>query len=423
MNQVEFGKRRRTVRLLPTEEQEAKMIQIWHDARWAWNWAVNINTQYLENGVHVMSFHELNKRFTILRDIMCPWIKDHKTPTTAIQAEFKYCSQVFDRVFKDKDDKAHQNPPKFRSKRKTLPAFTDRVDMLYFIDGCAHLCRVGNVKIRAKHSKKYPPIPEGLSYRGKFGDPRIKKTVRGIWVLIFVETYEKQVATSTNTIKVGIDVGTITLAAISHDGSSKCIMRRNINKDKDFIQLREKIEFAQSKRDHCYVTNGKNRNSRKYRKYAHMYKILSNNAANKIHDYIDWIVSQIFKLNPTQIVIEDLDVYQMIRQTSKKSRKKNKNGKLNARAKNIAQCNWGRLRLRLRQKCEEFGVKLIMARKYYPSSKICSSCGAYKSDLKLQDRVYVCPRCGLIIDRDENAAINLKNYALYHTNYTVIVPV
>jgi len=421
MNQVEFGKRRRTVRLLPTEEQEAKMIQIWHDARWAWNWAVNINTQYLENGVHVMTFHELNKRFTILRDIMCPWIKDHKTPTTAIQAEFKYCSQVFDRVFKDKDDKAHQNPPKFRSRHKTLPTFSDRVDMLYFIDGYVQIGGVGKVKVRIKYSKKYPPIPEGREHRGKFGDPRIKKTVRGIWILSFVETYEKQVATSANVYKVGIDVGIITLVVISHDDSSKCIMRRNVNCDKDFIQLFNKIEFVQSKLNHCYATNGKNRNSRKYKKYAKIYKSSCAKVTNKIHDYIDWIVSQIFKLHPTQIVIEDLDIRKMIRQTSKKARKKNKNAP-NVKAKNIARCNWGYLRQRLKEKCEEFGIELLMARKYYPSFKICSSCDAYNSNLRLQDRTYTCPRCGLIINRDENAAINLKNYALYHNNYTVVVP-
>ena len=111
----------------------------------------------------------------------------------------------------------------------------------------------------------------------------------------------------------------------------------------------------------------------------------------------------------------------MIRQTSKKEHKKNKNAP-NVKAKNIVRCNWGYLRLRLRQKCEEFGVELIMTRKYYPSSKICSFCGAYNSNLRLQHRTYTCPRCDLVINRDENAAINLKNYTLYHNDYTVVVP-
>ncbi|MBQ9520394.1 MAG: transposase, partial [Acholeplasmatales bacterium] len=47
--------------------------------------------------------------------------------------------------------------------------------------------------------------------------------------------------------------------------------------------------------------------------------------------------------------------------------------------------------------------------RYYPSSKICNKCGYKKNDLKLSDRIFICPNCGLEIDRDYNAAINIKN--------------
>ena len=59
-------------------------------------------------------------------------------------------------------------------------------------------------------------------------------------------------------------------------------------------------------------------------------------------------------------------------------------------------------------KCENNNIKLIVADRFYPSSKTCSSCGNIKDDLKLKDRVYRCPQCGTIIDRDLNAAINLS---------------
>ena len=61
-------------------------------------------------------------------------------------------------------------------------------------------------------------------------------------------------------------------------------------------------------------------------------------------------------------------------------------------------------------KCAWNGIEFVLADRFFPSSKTCSCCGAYKKDLKLKDRTYVCSECGAIIDRDYNAAINLMNY-------------
>ena len=66
----------------------------------------------------------------------------------------------------------------------------------------------------------------------------------------------------------------------------------------------------------------------------------------------------------------------------------------------------------MRYKCEFNGIEFIQADRFYPSSKTCSCCGNIKKDLKLKDRVYVCKECGLEIDRDKNASINLCNYGL-----------
>ena len=68
-------------------------------------------------------------------------------------------------------------------------------------------------------------------------------------------------------------------------------------------------------------------------------------------------------------------------------------------------------RRQLEYKCKLRGIELIIADRFYPSSKICSQCGDIKKDLKLKDRVYRC-NCGLIIDRDLNASINLSKYKL-----------
>ena len=64
----------------------------------------------------------------------------------------------------------------------------------------------------------------------------------------------------------------------------------------------------------------------------------------------------------------------------------------------------------MKYKCNWNGIPFQQVPRNYPSSKTCSRCGFYKKDLTLKDRVYVCPECGLIIDRDQNAAINLIQY-------------
>lgn len=68
---------------------------------------------------------------------------------------------------------------------------------------------------------------------------------------------------------------------------------------------------------------------------------------------------------------------------------------------------------KLTQKAEKYGIKVLLADRWYPSSKRCSKCGNIKTDLKLSDRVYSCECCGNRLDRDLNAAINLQQLAIY----------
>lgn len=102
------------------------------------------------------------------------------------------------------------------------------------------------------------------------------------------------------------------------------------------------------------------------------------------------------KTKPSKIVIEDLDVSRML---------KNKH-----LSEKIFEQNFYKFREILTYKCKLNNIELIIADKFYPSSKTCSCCGHIKQDLKLKDRVFKCPTCGFEKDRDLNAAINLSNY-------------
>ena len=104
------------------------------------------------------------------------------------------------------------------------------------------------------------------------------------------------------------------------------------------------------------------------------------------------------KTKPSRIVIEDLNIRGML---------KNKH-----LSKAIAEQCFYKFITTLDYKCRWGSIEFIKANRFYPSSKLCSRCNNIKKDLRLKDRVYTCHRCGLVIDRDFNASINLANYKL-----------
>ena len=96
------------------------------------------------------------------------------------------------------------------------------------------------------------------------------------------------------------------------------------------------------------------------------------------------------------VVIEDLDMQAMAQALRL--------------GKSVNDLGWGMFKARLAQKCEEYGTELVVADKWFASSKTCNACGEKNDNLQLSDRVWVCPHCGSVIDRDYNAACNLRDY-------------
>ena len=112
-------------------------------------------------------------------------------------------------------------------------------------------------------------------------------------------------------------------------------------------------------------------------------------------NYLNQTISEIVNRKPRFICIEDLNVSGMM-----------KNRHL---SKAVQEQGFFWFRKQLEYKCSDKGIQLIVADRFYPSSKLCSCCGNIKKDLKLSDRVYRCA-CGNMIDRDFQASINLKTY-------------
>ena len=82
-------------------------------------------------------------------------------------------------------------------------------------------------------------------------------------------------------------------------------------------------------------------------------------------------------------------------------------------SKAVSQQKFYEFRVKLTNKCKQNGIELRIADRWYPSSKLCSCCGSFKKDLKLSDRIYICNECDLVIDRDLQASINLREAKTY----------
>ncbi|MCI6019218.1 MAG: transposase, partial [Clostridiales bacterium] len=115
-------------------------------------------------------------------------------------------------------------------------------------------------------------------------------------------------------------------------------------------------------------------------------------------DYFNKIIAEIVKTKPSYITIEDLNVSGMM-----------KNRHL---SKAVASQKFSEFRTRLKAKCDDNGIELRIADRFYPSSKLCHCCGRIRKDLKISDRIYRCA-CGYVEDRDFNASLNLRDAVTY----------
>jgi putative transposase len=197
---------------------------------------------------------------------------------------------------------------------------------------------------------------------------------------------------------IGIDLGIKDLAIVSNVEKPF----KNINKTKRIKKLEKKVKRKQRQISRKYEINKqgkkfvKTKNIIKAEKDARKLNVKLTNIRN---NYIHNITSSLVKTKPNYITIEDLNVKGMM---------KNKH-----LSKAIAQQSFGEFRRQLTYKCLWSNVELRFVDRWYPSSKICNCCGYIKKDLKLSDRDFICPDCGVIEDRDKNASYNLRDAKLY----------
>lgn len=367
------------IRLLPTKEQEILMLKSIGCSRFAYNWALNrCNELYKQDIKYNMS--DIRKEFTQLKkEEEFKWLNEVSN-TTMVEA-----MRNLDKAFKSFFKKIGKYP-RFKTKRKSRQSFYVRYDNLYFKDNVCNIEKIGKVKFKTNYK-----IPDC-----KYSNPYCSYDSK-YWYLSFgVEVEENQTTLNTD-LSVGIDLGISELATIN------CLDKpiKNINKTKKVKKLKKRLKRLQRQVSRKYEANKEGNKFVKTNniiKLERQIKLLHRKLSNIRNNHIHQATNKIIKLKPYRIVMEDLNVSGMM---------KNKH-----LSKAIAEQGFYEFIRQMKYKCEFNKIEFIQADRFYPSSKTCSCCGNIKKNLKLKDRIYICDKCGLEIDRDKNASINLSKYRL-----------
>ena len=370
------------VRLMPTKEQEELMLKSIGCSRFACNWALNKNKEYREQN-RKYSMGDIRKEFTQLKKKdEYKWLNE--VSNTTMVESMRNLDKAFKQFFKTK-----KGYPKFKSKKKNKQSFYVRAEHLYFLeDKTCNIEKIGKVKYKTNYK-----IPTGRN-KYKFMNPYCVFDGKK-WLICFTLEFNENQIELNKDLKIGIDLGIKDLAICSNG-----MVFKNINKTKRVKRLKSKLnhlqcnvsrKYEQNKQGNKYI---KTNNIIKLEKQiALIYKKLANIRSNHIYQSINTIIKE----SPHRIVMEDLNVKGMM---------KNKH-----LSESISEQWFYECISTMKYKCEWNGIEFIQVDRFYPSSKTCSRCGNIKHNLKLSDRVYICEKCGLEIDRDYNASINLMNYS------------
>ena len=367
------------VRLFPTPEQEELLWNHIHACRFVWNYMIEIQQKRYTNNEKHLKYFDMCK---ILKDVTKDndWLDGINNGSLKIVC--KNLEETYEKFFNKRC-----RYPKYKSKKNQKQMYPVRcdVDRFYIKNQAAKISNIGHIKI----SKKYDKAIDNIK---NFYNVNISH-INNKWILSFsleLDNQEQQL----NDFSMGIDLGIKELAVVAV-GDQK-IVYHNINKSKRIKMLEQKRKHIQKCIDRKYRTNGNYEKTNAIIKYEKMQKEIYYKLANIRRNYIHQVTHELVSMLPKRVIMEDLNILGMM---------KNKN-----LSKALAeQCLYEFIR-QMKYKCEWAGIEFVQADRFYPSSKTCSRCGEIKKDLKLSDRVYKCSCCGLEIDRDYNAAINLMKY-------------
>ena len=371
----------------PTEEQKARIRRTIGTCRYVYNFYLGHNKALHDNGEKFMT----GKSFSLwLNNEYIPdnpdktWIRE--VYSKAVKKSIEDGCTAFTRFFKHQSDF-----PKFKKKGKSDVK-------MYFVRNNPKDCQCERHRlkiptlgwIRIKEKGYIPTTKDGYMIRS--GTVSVK-TDR-FYVSVLVEIPDVNIDNNSNE-GIGIDLGLKDLAIVSNGKTY-----RNINKSAGLKKLEKQLIREQRSLSRKYENLKKGESTQRANIQKQRLKVqkLHHKMDNIRTDYINKTIAEIVKTKPSYITIEDLNVKGMM--------------KNRCLSKAVASQKFYEFRTRLKAKCDENGIELRVADRFYPSSKTCHHCGSVRKNLKLSDRIYRC-ECGYVADRDLNAALNLKDAKTY----------
>ena len=371
----------------PTEEQKARIRRTIGTCRYVYNFYLGHNKALHDNGEKFMT----GKSFSLwLNNEYIPdnpdktWIRE--VYSKAVKKSIEDGCTAFTRFFKHQSDF-----PKFKKKGKSDVK-------MYFVRNNPKDCQCERHRlkiptlgwVRIKEKGYIPTTKDGYMIRS--GTVSVK--AGRFYVSVLVEIPDVNIDNNSNE-GIGIDLGLKDLAIVSNGKTY-----RNINKSAGLKKLEKQLIREQRSLSRKYENLKKGESTQRANIQKQRLKVqkLHHKMDNIRTDHINKTIAEIVKTKPSYITIEDLNVKGMM--------------KNRCLSKAVASQKFYEFRTKLKAKCDENGIELRVADRFYPSSKTCHHCGSVRKNLKLSDRIYRC-ECGYVADRDLNAALNLKDAKTY----------
>lgn len=365
----------RKVRLKPNKAQAEFFRQNFGAARFIYNWGLEQLNKYWEENkdkekkdrTKRPTAFDLKKKLIYLKNTT----KEFAWLNSVDSQLFKYVVMDLDNAF-DRFFKGISNYPKFKSKKDSRQAYSTKNGKVPRLKDSRHILlpKVGSVKF---YNRNYLPEVE-------YKRATISTDGDHYYCSVLFEASPKELSEPIHE-SVGIDLGVKTAVTTSHGTTFH--LKRNHKLERRLKRAQRVV--SRRKKD-------SNRCNRARKRMCNLYRKISNRRKDFIHKTTSTLVSE------NQVIrMEDLNVMGMM-----------KNHHL---ANSIAHASFYEIKRQLTYKCEWYGRSLQLVSRFYPSSQLCSHCGARNREMKnLNKRSFVCHTCGFSLDRDLNAAININNF-------------
>lgn len=358
--------------LKPNNKQKTLMVKNAGASRFAYNWGLDRKEAiYLFNQLPVPHIKyptaiDLHKELTQLKKTELSWM--YEVSKCSPQEALRDLDEAYTNFFQHRAEH-----PKYKSKKNGIGSFRLNNHPIHIFENNIQLPKIGKIRLKERNY-----LPQNAHILSATVSEKL-----GRWYVSVLMEEDIQIPIN-NGKTIGIDL-------CANDKMAHCSDNTIFRNPRAYRTLeRKKKRFQREVSRKKLGSNNRRKARRKLGK-------LENRVANARKDAQHKLTTMLTKTKSV-IGIEDLNVSGMT-----------KNHNI---AKSIIDVGMGEIRRQLEYKARWYGSNVIIIDRFYPSSKTCSHCGNINQELKLSDRIFNCPVCNFLIDRDLNASINLERFAI-----------